>query len=798
MLPRPPKIDERTVDDITRQALQVARQATAWRPQDDGPPDAGLALIQIFSHMMDLLINRLNRVPEKSLLAFLDLIGAQILPPRPARVPLTFTLAAGRQTGALVPALTQVAAQPAEGDVGEVIFETEQDLIVTPVQLKAAWIGDPVNDGYSAVALQADGKAGIAFSTTGDDEASDHGLYLGFDRPFDNRPMTLYIQLQPLLPTDEIRNTESDPARVRWEYAADLAGSGWKLLGASDETDHLAQSGLVQFIGPVDLARRELFGQDLYWLRASRVQGRFRSPPRVQRVLPNTTWASQATTRRDEVVGSSTGQANQVFHALHTPMLLGQRLEVRETASFSESEYAALIAELGPDALRIEQDESGRNSAVWVRWQAVPDFYGSTGQDRHVVIEHMTGAIRFGDGLHGRVPPLGRRNLRLASYRSGGGAQGNRPANSITQLMTTIPYIKQVTNPEPASGGAATESLEQVKERGPKVLRHRNRAVTAQDIEDLAREASTEVARVLVIRPRFDPGKLANDAWLPVLPVPIRQPGEVTVLVSLSEESDGDQSIEVEFRGPGQGTPLAPIAAQYGKLGLSITKIYDITKEQIDLDRAGDAWHLSLRNLSDEFFTASVTVIYPGGPEDGRTWTGVELPGKSLCDETLTVASAGEVRLLIVPQSTAPQPMPSLGLVRRVESYLQARLDPTVALSVSGPEWLQVTVTAQFAPRSMQTADALSARVRGELDRFLHPLHGGRTGRGWPFGRRPYLSDLYALLAAVEGVDHVDSLSIDPPPDASQPADAADRFLIYSGPHVITLTSAQTMTRSRR
>jgi hypothetical protein len=43
--------------------------------------------------------------------------------------------------------------------------------------------------------------------------------------------------------------------------------------------------------------------------------------------------------------------------------------------------------------------------------------------------------------------------------------------------------------------------LEHLKERVPKNLRHRNRAVTLQDIEDLAYEASTDVARVKLITP---------------------------------------------------------------------------------------------------------------------------------------------------------------------------------------------------------------------------------------------------------------------------------------------------------
>jgi predicted phage baseplate assembly protein len=56
-----------------------------------------------------------------------------------------------------------------------------------------------------------------------------------------------------------------------------------------------------------------------------------------------------------------------------------------------------------------------------------------------------------------------------------------------------------------------------VKARGPKILRHRDRAVAAQDLEDLAVAASAEVAAAAAIVPIFNPYGL----WLdPKAPVP--------------------------------------------------------------------------------------------------------------------------------------------------------------------------------------------------------------------------------------------------------------------------------------
>ena len=46
------------------------------------------------------------------------------------------------------------------------------------------------------------------------------------------------------------------------------------------------------------------------------------------------------------------------------------------------------------------------------------------------------------------------------------------------------------------------------------------------------------------------------------------------------------------------------------------------------------------------------------------------------------------------------------------------------------------------------------------LNQFFHPLLGGPDGRGWPFGRSVYLSDVARLLESVAGVDYVRQLEL--------------------------------------
>ena len=94
------------------------------------------------------------------------------------------------------------------------------------------------------------------------------------------------------------------------------------------------------------------------------------------------------------------------------------------------------------------------------------------------------------------IPPKGNKNVRAARYRTGGGSVGNVPANTIVSCKQNLSYVVSVTNPYPASGGCDMEDVEQAKLRAPHVLKARNRAVTLDDFEWLAREASNSVARV--------------------------------------------------------------------------------------------------------------------------------------------------------------------------------------------------------------------------------------------------------------------------------------------------------------
>lgn len=100
----------------------------------------------------------------------------------------------------------------------------------------------------------------------------------------------------------------------------------------------------------------------------------------------------------------------------------------------------------------------------------------------------------------------------------------------------------------------------------------------------------------------------------------------------------------------------------------------------------------------------------------------------------------------------------------QVKTYLAARAPLVVTspnrLVVAGPVYLLLSVTVDLYSVSLDVAAAVEKRALEQLAIFLHPLTGGLEEKGWQFGQVPCLSDILALLHGIEGVDHLENLSV--------------------------------------
>jgi predicted phage baseplate assembly protein len=162
---------------------------------------------------------------------------------------------------------------------------------------------------------------------------------------------------------------------------------------------------------------------------------------------------------------------------------------VLEALSVEEREQ--LVQRGGADSVIDREDIRG----PWVRWNEVRAFFDAGPTDRCYSVDRAAGILRFGDGVHGAIPPAGIDNIRAFRYRTGGGAAGNVVAGSLNTLATAVQGVESVFNPTAAGGGSDTATTETMLRVGPQQISHRDRAVSPEDFEELAVEATRQVAK---------------------------------------------------------------------------------------------------------------------------------------------------------------------------------------------------------------------------------------------------------------------------------------------------------------
>lgn len=132
-----PNLDDRRFQDIVDETkLLIPKYCPEWTNHNLSDP--GVALIELFAWMSEMLMYRLNQVPDRFYTKFLELMGIAPFPPTAAQADLTFWLSAVLDQPVTVKAGTQVGA-PAAGQ--PVVFETVEDLVIAPPRLIAAKTG---------------------------------------------------------------------------------------------------------------------------------------------------------------------------------------------------------------------------------------------------------------------------------------------------------------------------------------------------------------------------------------------------------------------------------------------------------------------------------------------------------------------------------------------------------------------------------------------------------------------------------------------------------------------------------
>ncbi|MDP9075351.1 MAG: putative baseplate assembly protein [Actinomycetota bacterium] len=478
-----PNLDDRRFQDIVDEAKRlIPRYCPEWTNHNLADP--GVALIELFAWMSEMVLFRVNQVPDRLYVKFLELVGVEPFPPSVARADLTFWLSTVLDHPVVVSAGTEVATGGAAVGNEEVLFSTVEDLAIRPPHLFAARTGKAGNDQlFIDVWDDLRFEGGQVECFTSNPLAPGDALYLGFQENLTGNAIRLQISAS-------IEGIGVDPtdAPLAWDA---WSSEAWIPVPVhKDTTGGLNRDGEVVLLLPLGLQSLSIGGTRAFWLRARLTPARtgqtpYQASPRIGSVradtLGGTVPAEHALTQGPESLGRSDASPGQFFTVARPPILPRR-----------EGETVRVVTPAGPED-----------------WTEVHDFTGSGPADRHFTWDGATGTIRFGPSVrypdggvrqHGAIPPDGG-EIIVTGYRHGGGVAGNVGANTLTVLRSTVAFIDRVTNVVPATGGVDAESVRNAKLRGPLTLRTGQRAVTARDFERLALESSAEVARARCLPP---------------------------------------------------------------------------------------------------------------------------------------------------------------------------------------------------------------------------------------------------------------------------------------------------------
>ena len=482
------KLDDRHFQELVSEArMRIARTSPEWTEHNVSDP--GITLIELFAWMTDMLIYRLNRVPDKLHVALLELLGVQLHGPTAARTAVRFRLAAVPQEPIEIAAGTTEVGTLRTAAEESIAFQVSETFRIAPAR-PSAYVVQRGGE-YQSIAV-AEGTArpqGPDRLPFGAPPRAGDALYLGFDEPISSLLMRVDID------SSMARGVGVDPERppLRWEISD--GNGGWAPAEVlSDDTGGFNYGeGAVEIQCPEGSGIAAVGGHRLRWLRCRIVEsgedtrGTYSQPPEVYAITAAPIGAlvgvEHAARSPEEWLGTSDGTPGQEFSLRFSPVLAltdTERLEVRS-----------------PGADR------------WIQWSEVESFAASGPEDHHFKLDPGSGQIELGPAVrqpdggwtqYGAIPEQGA-ELRISGYRHGGGRQGNVAAGTLTVLRNGIAGVASVTNPQPAYGGVDPESLQSARQRAAMEIRTRYRAVTAEDFEFLVSQSSSRVGRTICLAP---------------------------------------------------------------------------------------------------------------------------------------------------------------------------------------------------------------------------------------------------------------------------------------------------------
>jgi len=250
-------LDDRTFDDIVAEAIRlIPRYCPEWT--NHNPTDPGITLVELFAWMTEMVLYRLNQVPEKVYLSLLELMGLSLTPPQSARAVVRFFPVEGYKKPVQIKGGTQIAAIVGNDD--RYMFETERNISISSAKLAAC-----ISRNEEKWTDYCEGETLKKFKLFEASQSVEHVLYLA-------SPVFAHLVSEHTVQVSFIAGTEIASVKdeivnfLYWEY---WDGRSWahippqQAMGGKRKKDNV-----IYFAGPIPIEPCQVNECEGFFLRA--------------------------------------------------------------------------------------------------------------------------------------------------------------------------------------------------------------------------------------------------------------------------------------------------------------------------------------------------------------------------------------------------------------------------------------------------------------------------------------------------------------------------------------------------
>lgn len=760
-----PNLDDKTFEQIVDEArLIIPSTSPEWT--DHNVHDPGITFTELFAWLAEIAHYRLNRTSAASYERFFSLMGVTPLPARAAEVSVAFEFNP-LPGGLLVPANSKMTAIGLE----TVPFQTLRDQYLTKAKVNRVVT---VAGGVETVQTTAEKNEVGHYEAFGQAPAVGDFLRLEFedwfDEPQGQLEVTLFEDDLPARKPLSAKAAAFEPsATIRWEFRSDAAGAAeeeWTELDIlHDETLSLSRSGYLIFRSPAG-ANAANHKQ----LRAVLAAGQFEIPPRIVSIRTNTVRARQVETIVNEDLNAGLGTADQVVRLKKWPVFINTQIDdgpfqvgevldwtaligrLREANDLYESPLKETVLYLVGKLGSVELQDPPTDDPLQSQEYALAQAFEKLLED-----QDLYQASKF-------------KNIEIpAEFTESGRCQSTSSTRRLNRLLLQkiFPDLFLSDRIEVQVGIPAATVKEEVKTWQ-----------TWKCVDDFQKSTP-------------DDQHYMFDAETGTIQFGNGMNGRVPQTTELirarfyrhSKLEQGNLTANHQWvldRVP-PGTPItkranaAPAAGGRRKETMDETKIRtrEVFRKEHAVLTGTDYENLALNTPGLRVTRAKVI------PNFSPKFPCLKLPG----EVTLIVEPLPAPRAAF---PSAPSPLASEGFLATIQNAVESRRIVTTNIHVIGPRYVEINVSGRvFLKKRVSEAEALES-IKRALAEFLDPVLGGpERGKGWPFGRSIFPSEISQQLTKVAGVDYVTKIAINdlaPGEAFKMPYDG----LPASGRHAIT------------